>query len=220
MWVHHARDDVPAENDSIEVECSVRTPLVLGPVDDHVETLRGLDTGDIVDAVVFRSWPHEITLDDDEPAHEAVDRYERFRPWAANNDVSIRPPFEVRTRTSPLTDERQNVLVTPRCCLAVYVDERLVGIYPHSQDDETYTAESTIDELRDGDLPGTLSERSLAGEYPSCNGPLDNGQGLYACPVCEWVGWASSDGGYVQLDACRLRNDERGGHPELTTDQW
>lgn len=208
---------MPAGDESIVVECSVRTPLVLEPVDDHVETLQELETEGVVDEVVFRSWPDEVRLDAEEPAHEAVDRYERFRRWAARNDVSVRPPFETRSRTSPVSDGPREVLVTPLCCLAVYVDDRLVGVYPHSADGETYTAEGAVDELRDGTLPGTLAGPVRARECPSCDGQLDNGQGLFACSGCGWVGTATTDGNHVQFEA-RPGGDYRGGRVELTPD--
>lgn len=118
---------MPAANGSIVVGCSVRTPLVLEPVDDHVEALRRLESEGVVDAVVFGSWPDEIALDGEAPAHEAVERYETFRRWTAANDVSVRPPFHVRARTSPLSDETPDADVRTEVLPAFY--QRVAGFH-------------------------------------------------------------------------------------------
>lgn len=198
-------------NESIVVECSVRTPLIFEPVDDHVATLRELQTDGVIDDVVFRSWPDEVRLDGDEPVHEAVDRYEQFRQWAAREGVSVRPPFETWARTSLISEKDHELLVTPLCCLAVYHEERLVGVYPHSRDDETYTAERAVKELRAGELPGTLARAVLDPECPDCGGSLDSGQGLYACAGCGWVG-TKSDGEYERLQVTQTGERATSSH--------
>jgi len=178
--------------------CHVRAPLVADPVESRIETLRSLEDGPLVDTVVVRSWPDTVRLDD-EGDHETRARYERFRSWADRRGVSIQPPFETRTRSSIVEEEGIDVLVTPTLCLAVYREERLVGVFPHSSDGETHTVEEAVDALQDGELPRPLGsiESSPTAEprrCPDCDASLVNGQGVFICPDCAWVGAAASDG--------------------------
>jgi hypothetical protein len=180
----------------ITLACHVRAPLVADPVESRIETLRALEDGPLVDTVVVRSWPDTVRFDD-EGDHETLARYERFRSWADRRGVSIRPPFETRTRSSIVEDDGVDVLVTPTLCLAVYREERLVGVFPHSVDGETYTVEDAVVELRDGDLPrplGAVESDPEPRHCPDCEASLVNGQGVFICPDCAWVGAATADG--------------------------
>lgn len=177
--------------------CHVRAPLIADPVESRVETVQSLEDGPVVDTVVVRSWPDSVRLDDGD--HETLARYERFRSWADRRGVSIRPPFETRTRSSIVEDGGVDVLVTPVLCLAVYREERLVGVFPHSADGETHTVEAAVETLRNGKLPRPLGAAEAASttepsRCPDCDGSLVNGQGVFICPECSWVGAAAPDG--------------------------
>lgn len=136
--------------------CHVRTALVLEPIDAKIETLRACDADGDVDELVVRSWPAEVGLDADGPYHEVIDRFRAFERWADDHDVSVRPPFAIREKTMHATDDAREVLVTPTFCLALYRADRLVGVYPHSDGDDTVTATDAIAALRTGELPPLL----------------------------------------------------------------
>ncbi|WP_178917130.1 HTH domain-containing protein [Natronomonas gomsonensis] len=197
--------------DETTLVCHVRAPLVADPIESRVETLRSLEDGPLVDTVVVRSWPETVRLDD-EGDHETLARYERFRSWADRRGVSIRPPFETRTRSSIVEEDGVDVLVTPTLCLAVYREERLVGVFPHAADGETYTVEEAVDTLRSGELPrplGSIDPKPTAEQRrcPDCEGALVNGQGVFICPDCAWVGAATADG-WAELPTAGTRTAE------------
>lgn len=194
--------DMATEPDSLTVACHVRAPMLLDPIDGHVETLRTCEDEGAIDALLLRTWPEEAKLSDDGPFPEVVETFERFEAWAERQGVSVRPPFEVRTSESLLTDDAEQVLVTPLLCLALYREDSLVGVYPHSDGDETVTATEAIASLRTGELPPVLGETPDAGSSetcPECDGPLVQGQGLFACRDCAWAGVRDAEGGYVPL---------------------
>jgi hypothetical protein len=186
------------ENVETTLVCHARVPLVSAPVESRIEQLRSLADTTLVDGVVVRSWPDSVRLDG-ERDHVALARFEQFQSWARRRRVSIQPPFETRTRSSVLEDDGVEVLVTPVLCLSVYRDEQLVGVFPHTNDGETYTIEQAIDRLQDGDLPrplgGVPSETTVEPQHcPDCGGRLMNGQGVFICRNCAWTGALSPDG--------------------------
>lgn len=185
---------------AITAVCHVRAPMLLEPVDAHVETLRACEREGVVDGLLLRSWPEAVRLDIDTPHGEVLKRFEEFERWADRHGVSVRPPFEVRTGVS-LTGERRERLVTPLVCLALYDEGRLLGVYPHSADGETYTVGDAIATVRTGEFPTPLSTAERADatdDCPECEGRLVNGQGLFACTSCGWVGTATGDGIYAE----------------------
>lgn len=184
------------------VVCHARTPLVFDPVEERIERARDLEDGDLVDTVVLRSWPETVRFDDDSPHREVVEEFERFDEWAARRGVSVRPPFETRTRTSMVEDGGVDVLVTPVLCLAVYREERLVSVFPHSDGETTYSVERALDRLEADQLPRPLrasADVPDAKTCPECDAALVNGQGLFVCPDCEWSGTLADDG-WTELD--------------------
>lgn len=177
--------------------CHARTPLVFDPIEERVERARECERTGAVDTVVVRSWPETVRLDDDGPDHEVVETYERFQRWADHRGVTVSPPFVTRTRSSIVEDDGVELLETPVLCLSLYHGERLVGVYPHSADGETYTVERVLRRLESGELPGALgaplADGLLASTCPSCEGKLLNGQGLFTCPDCGWTGSRAVD---------------------------
>lgn len=179
--------------------------MLMEPIDAHVETLRACESEDAVDDVVLRSWPDRVSLSESGPHREVVDVFERFERWAERRGVSVRPPFEVRTVTSQVTDESKEVLVTPLICVAVYEDERLAGVFPHSEGEDTYTVNDAIAKLRTGELPVPMGatpapERPDADACPDCGGQLIDGQGVFACTDCEWIGSVTGGGRFVPIE--------------------
>ena len=191
------------------VVCHTRAPLLLEPVDRQIETLRACESEGAIDELLLRSWPKEIALTDESPYQEALDSFERFERWADARGVSIRPPFRKRTTTNQVTGETTELLVTPLLCLECYADDELIGVFPHTDEsaDETYTTDEAIATLRTGELPTPLGGDSTAAQSatqdvvesdcPDCGAPLVDGQGLFACPECRWVGTVTETGQLV-----------------------
>ncbi len=205
------------DNQSTEctVVCHVRAPLLLEPVDGQVETLQTCESEGTVDTLLLRSWPEQVTISEESPHQEVLETFERYERWADRQGVSIQPPFNERTARSSVTGQANDVLVTPVLCLAIYRDEQLVGVFPHSAADETYTATEAIAALRTGNVPtplGTSNDPAETDEdtCPDCGGSLVNGQGVFACVDCGWTGTVRSDGQYVPI-----REDERSAGVEL-----
>lgn len=200
-----------ATETELTVVCHVRAPLLLEPVDRQVETLRACDDEGAVDDLLLRSWPKEIALTDDSPYQEALESFERFEAWADRRGVAIRPPFTEHTTTSQVTGETTELLVMPLLCLEVYDDGELVGVFPHTDEatGETYTTDEAIAQLRTGEIPTPLGgepetatpiESDSANDCPDCGAGLIDGQGLYACGDCGWVGTVSDSGRLVERE--------------------
>ncbi|SEW32309.1 HTH domain-containing protein [Natrinema salifodinae] len=197
-------DADPAELTAV---CHVRAPLLLEPIDEQIETLRACESEGAIDDLLLRSWPKEVALSDDSPHQEVLENYERFTRWAGERGVSVSPPFRERSTTSQVTGETRARLVTPLLCLELYADDDLIGVFPHTDDatEETYTTDEAIATLRTGDVPtplGSAADADAAAESaatntcPDCGGALIDGQGLFACGDCGWVGTVNSTGQY------------------------
>jgi len=111
-------------------------------------------------------------------------------------------PFEVRTTSATFTDADAAVLVTPLIAVAVYRGDRLHGVYPHSDGEDTYTVADAIATLRTGEVPTPLGtapapEPVRPDGCPDCGGDLVDGQGLLGCVDCEWTGTATENGRLV-----------------------
>lgn len=183
--------------------CHVRAPLLLEPIDEQVETLQVCESEGAIDELLLRSWPQEVALTDETPYQEVIDNYERFTQWADGRGVSVEPPFRERSTTSQVTGETRERLVTPLLCLEVYADDELVGVFPHTDErtEETYTTDEAIATLRTGEVPTPLGStedtRASAGSTcPDCGGTLVDGQGLFACSDCGWLGTVTDTGRY------------------------
>lgn len=194
----------------ITAVCHVRAPLLLEPVDRQVETLRACESEGAVDDLLLRSWPKEVTLTDDTPYQEALESFERFEQWADRRGVSIRPPFRERTATNQISGGTTDLLIMPMLCLELYADDELVGVFPHTDEDvdETYTTDEAIAALRTGELPTPLggepedaaAANATADACPDCGASMIDGQGLFACPECGWLGTVSETGQLVARD--------------------
>lgn len=82
-----------------------------------------------VGALETETWNKKVPLD--EPSFER-DRYAEFEQWAGDVGVSLVPFFDTRDCYSMDTGERGDRLVLPAICLAIYRDETLQTVYPHS----------------------------------------------------------------------------------------
>lgn len=244
---------------SIRVACHVRKASLVAPVDSTLRSLDRLEDEGVIDEFTVSAWPGEVRLTDDPPHGDVVETFEEFDAWAEQWNVSIRPPFTVETRTSQITGESRDVLITPVQCLAIYVNGVLVEVFPHSSDrrgeGETYTILDALSLLEEREIqafgagrtseptsgrtseptsgrtseptsgrtseptPGRASEPTSgrrptadvdaadADRCPACGTRFVTGQGVYACPDCDWTGIATGPGQYRAIPV-----DERPDH--------
>lgn len=194
-----------SETTALTAICHVRAPLLLEPIDEQIETLQACESEGAIDELLLRSWPQEVALSDESPYQEVIDTYERFAQWADGRGVSIRPPFRERSTTSQVTGKTRERLVTPLLCLEVYADDELVGVFPHTDErtEETYTTDEAIATLRTDEMPVPLgsvtredTRASATNTCPDCGGTLVDGQGLFACSDCGWIGTVTETGRY------------------------
>lgn len=116
-----------------------------------------IEEGDSVDSVDVSVWSPEVPVIDESPAVEA---YRRFSDWADRQGVAVEPPFERRQRRSRILGETGEVIVTPSVCLAVYLDDTLLAVFPHTDDGGTVTVEDGLREL-DVDRRAVIREEDL-----------------------------------------------------------
>lgn len=89
-------------------------------------------------------WPKRVRRWSD---GDVLDRYDEFAAWADEVDVDLSPFFGSRGVYS-FEDGRQfDALVLPVCCLAIYEDDDLVGVYPHANSGTTYSVDDALDDL-------------------------------------------------------------------------
>ena len=193
----------PATEAHVAVDCYVRADAVSDPLEADVAALRRLERDGTVDDVRVRVWPSEVVVSPLTEETLAVRRYRTFREWAAQWAVRVEPPFRRETRRSEFTGETREVLRTPALCVAVRVNGRLREVFPHRSQGTTYSVGDAVDALERGapTVDGALSVAVRPDHCPECDVPLSTGQGLYACPDCEWVGVATGSGTYRRLDA-------------------
>ncbi|WP_254544404.1 HTH domain-containing protein [Halomarina pelagica] len=192
----------------LTVACYVRPTQLLEPIDAHVETLKRCEREGHVDALLVRAWPDEVSLSGSVTSDETLATFRRFSRWAEREGVSVCPPFERLTLISEITDERREVLRTPLMCLAVYVDDRLGAVFPHTDGERTHGVTEATATLRAGDLPPRVadvvpSEPDAVGTCPGCTREVVSGQGVFACPDCRWTATVAPGGRY--RDALELR---------------
>lgn len=171
------------------VSIHTRPTLLIDPVDAKITTLESLSANGVIDDVAMHSWPAEVPVDDREQFGDVLATFSLFSDWADLNDVSVRPPFAVRTKRSSITDESTTVLSTPVMSLAVYVDDRLQWVYPHTDGETTHTVTDGVARIKTGELPWRKpvpvedTPRCLDA-CDACQGGLVNVQGVLACRDC------------------------------------
>lgn len=141
------------------VDLWVRRP-VCGPRTTVIDRLSSLTASGALADFSVTTWPEEIVLTGRNRQGELLDTIERFESWAADHGLSLRPPFEART-ASLLVGESEDVLTTPMMLAAAYDGDELVGIYPCTDGDRTWTISEFLDGLEagSGGMPSGLAER-------------------------------------------------------------
>jgi hypothetical protein len=68
-----------------------------------------------------------------------------FEQWADRQDCTLRPAFDRRSTES--TDSNEDTLILPLLCLAVYDEETVQAVYPHTDSEEVHTIHDGLDAL-------------------------------------------------------------------------
>lgn len=104
------------------------------------------------------SWAKRVPVagDSDVGSFER-ERYETFTSWARTAGVSLSPFFDTRECYSWTTGDRQTQLVLPAACLALYVDDELVGVAPHVDGSGTVGIQDCLERLADVESDGEPS---------------------------------------------------------------
>ncbi|ADB63578.1 hypothetical protein Htur_4810 (plasmid) [Haloterrigena turkmenica DSM 5511] len=175
----------------LTVEAYVRPDGLVEPIDTKIDALHRLDAADHIDNLVIHAWPAAITLTDQPPYSNAIDAFQQMEMWAGEHGGSIQPPFSVRTSTSTFTNEIKTTLRTPMMCLAVYVEEQLASVFPHSRGDDHHGVMDAIAALRTDDLELFPYVPDSAAPPPShcpeCSTQLTTVQGIGVCQCCDRV---------------------------------
>lgn len=137
-------------SDGVELTLCTRRP-VCGPRTSAVDRLGRLRGEGVIGDFSIETWPNKIVLDDED--RRLADLVDRLESWADEQDLSLRPPFETRT-VSPLVGQSREVLTLPAMMLLVRDGDGLVGVYPCSDGDRTWTVTDCLDAVEAaGGLP-------------------------------------------------------------------
>ncbi|MFB6223851.1 MAG: HTH domain-containing protein [Haloarcula sp.] len=142
----HAADDAVAGE--FAVHLWGRRPIC-GPRTTVIDRITELNTAGVVDEFEVQTWPEEIPLSEESRHRDLLDTVDCYEQWAIERGLSLRPPFETRT-SSFLIGRSKEVLRLPMIVVAAYVDDELVGVYPCSDGDNSWSVTDLIDSLSDG----------------------------------------------------------------------
>lgn len=145
-----AVDDAEWSPDSTHVEFYVRSG---GPCPHRrkylTRQLRKLERLDHIGSFSIKTWPAAVSLQQyDDDVHEWIlERIRKFEQWAARNNFTLDPPFQVRETHCSITEESQTRLVLPTFGLAVYNGHELVAVAPCRGSDEPISIDDVLDSL-------------------------------------------------------------------------
>jgi hypothetical protein len=136
------------ERTSVSMTLRARTP-VCGPRTDVVNRLSRLRRDGRIAAFEVETWPDELVLSETDGESPIVETFERFEQWATDRNLSVRPAFDVRT-VSSLIGGRREILTLPMMSLSVSADDELVGVFPCTDGDRTWTVTDCLDAYAEG----------------------------------------------------------------------
>lgn len=124
-----------------------------------VDALEALEADGVIDELTVRTWPPKFSLrSSGDERSEYANAFEQFESWAEEHGATVRPPFVVRHTDSAITNERDDILVTPYLFLTVWDDDELSAVYPCCHGDSVTGIEEGLtrilrasDESGDGD---------------------------------------------------------------------
>ena len=75
------------------------------------------------------------------------DHFTAFQQWAVRESVALKSGFNMESVDCEITDETYRILSLPCLCLAVYEDDELCAVYPHTDSGTTRTIGDGLDRL-------------------------------------------------------------------------
>ncbi|GGM43792.1 HTH domain-containing protein [Haloarcula argentinensis] len=129
----------------IAVQLWSRRP-VCGPRTTAIDRFTELAATGVVDEFDIQTWPEEIPVSQRSEHGEVLETVDQYEQWATERGLSLRPPFETRT-SSLLVGGSTEVLRLPMIAVAVYADDDLVGVYPCTDGETTWSVTDCIDAL-------------------------------------------------------------------------
>lgn len=109
---------------SAPFDARARQLVVLGRI-------QALQARGLVDEFRVDTWTDRIT-DAPSEAALALTALDGFERWALAHHATLSPGFDTHECHSGFTGQRYRTTVFPVVCLAVYDDDELVAVYPHS----------------------------------------------------------------------------------------
>lgn len=110
--------------DSVPLAAATEQSRVVG-------RLQALASAGVIDDLAVRTWPTRVTVGDARARKEfAVCR--EFDAWAQDNAASLEPAFERHHCHNSFTGSDYTTTVLPVICLAMYEDDDLVALHPHT----------------------------------------------------------------------------------------
>ena len=143
------RSDNHGSDESVGGEIAVhlwsRRP-VCGPRTTAIDRFTELAATGAIDDFDIQTWPEEIPVSQRTEHGEVLETVDQYEQWAKERGLSLRPPFETRT-SSLLVGGSTEVLRLPMIAVAVYADDDLVGVYPCTDGETTWSVTDCIDAL-------------------------------------------------------------------------
>jgi len=116
-----------------------------------LERLETLEAEGRIDSYEIQVWTKAIRirgpLEGTAYYQTVFEHIEAFQQWADEQSVQLNSAFKIQSVDCEITDETYRVLSLPSICLAVYEDDELCAVYPHSTDEQCLTASRCLSEL-------------------------------------------------------------------------
>jgi len=125
--------DGTSEGTRVELFARSSLPEIAEQRRDQIATrLNELANTGHISQVEVHNWRKKVPI-----ASDCRERtlYEEFTEWTEEVGVELAPFFDTRECYSMDSGEKGKRLVLPALCLAVYRDETLQSVYPHSTND-------------------------------------------------------------------------------------
>lgn len=123
--------------------------------------LRALQDRGTIDEVHVDTWANRIT---DAPTEAAIalTALDGFEKWADSHHATLTPGFESHDSHCGFTGLDFRTTVFPVVCLALYEDDTLVSVYPHSTDTGCRTVDDGLALLEAEDVVDDSLARATA----------------------------------------------------------
>ncbi|WP_135302748.1 HTH domain-containing protein [Haloarcula amylovorans] len=160
----HLDELLPSSETDLRVEVFVHSLAPVGCKENQdtlVERLRALVADGALADIDLQVWGDSVATGGPLAEVGAGERIaaaiSEFYELAAKKNISISPFFRISKVTSSVTDESFRRIVPPCCCIALYTEDGLVGVFPSLIDGVAYTPDDAI----------TYLEARTSSELPS-----------------------------------------------------